>query len=67
MLSDEEKREMLEDAADNGRRNDFRRMKELQRDHRLSLDQYIDFLMAYHNVFPQATDTRPMKTDRNIL
>ena len=70
MLSNEEKREMLGDAASETRREDFRRAREKypRRDQRETLDEYIEFLDSVQEIFgPFEISTRPTITKANKL
>ncbi|NTV28575.1 MAG: hypothetical protein HGA80_00645 [Candidatus Omnitrophica bacterium] len=52
MLSDEEKREMLNDAACAQRRESFRRLRALQDKRKLSLEEYCAFCEEAAGLFP---------------
>ena len=67
MLSREEKREMLEDAKNNARRQHFRIKKErhVQTD---SFDEYISFLSSVQKIFsPFTSYNHPTQTKLNKL
>ena len=49
-LSEEEKREMLEDAQDPLRRDDFRQAAASLR--KLTLEEYVSWITQVHSVFP---------------
>ena len=66
MLTDEEKREMLEDAQSIERRNAFRACK--RNLGKISFEEYINFLSAIQQVFkPFEISTRKTKTELNKL
>jgi hypothetical protein len=68
MLDPEMKREMLEDAADLKRREDFRqgRLKSVKQTS--SLDDYLDFLEGVQEAFPPKSISRkPTLTHANRL
>ena len=60
MLSDEEKREMLEDARSENRRKDFMAAKRFQQKDRESFEDYIIFLDSIQKFYPLSH--RPIKT-----
>lgn len=53
MLSDEEKREMLEDAASESRRSAFAAARSRVIDHPMTGEQYLSFLKSVQNLFPR--------------
>ncbi|OGR82597.1 MAG: hypothetical protein A2901_00660 [Elusimicrobia bacterium RIFCSPLOWO2_01_FULL_54_10] len=55
-LSGQEKREMLEDAADKTRRDDFRASRKLSP--KMSFEEYIHWLSKITSIFPE---TKPRK------
>ena len=61
MLTEEEKREMLEDAADLDRREDFRKIRNTQGNYIPSLDEYIQFLDHLQEIFG------PFKVSKKIM
>ncbi|MFO7754139.1 MAG: hypothetical protein R6V41_13555 [Desulfobacteraceae bacterium] len=68
MLTEEEKREMLEDAADPARREDFRALRRSAGSGIPSLDEYIRFLDDLQEIFgPFKVSKKIMKTSRNKL
>ena len=50
-LTEEEKREMLEEAADVRRREDFRKARELMR--KMTFEQYLRWLTEMTRLFPR--------------
>ena len=52
MLSEQDKREMLEDAQSASRCRDFRLMKARQENGPLSGEEYWAFLRSVHSLFP---------------
>ena len=68
MLSEEEKREMLEDAKSEKRRVDFLCAKEKARSRKESLDDYISFLDYVQKLFrPFSISQKPTITNSNKL
>lgn len=68
MLSESEKREMLADARDKGRRDDFRAAEAKVGTCILSLDAYIDFLDSLQEIFgPFPVSEVPTRTEKNRL
>lgn len=67
MLSDEEKREMIEDAKDDRRREHFRAARKVKYESE-SLDDYILFLNSLQKIFsPFVITHRPTQTRLNKL
>lgn len=67
MLSNEEKREMLEDAKNKARQKHFRFAKKYSEKPQ-SLDEYINFLNSVQIIFnPFITSQRPTVTKLNKL
>ena len=67
MLSRQEKEEMLADARDTKRRDDFRRCRRLN-SRPLSFEEYLKFLNDIQRLFaPFALCRRPMITVKNKL
>jgi len=68
MLDPEMKREMLEDAANLKRREDFRQGRLKGAKQILSLDEYLNFLEGVQEVFPHTEISRkPTLTHANRL
>ena len=63
-LSEEEKREILEDAADPKRREDFRKLRELKP--RVTFEEYVSWLTQIHALFPPPP-RRYFKEYKNVL
>lgn len=67
MLSDEEKKEMLEDARSIARRDDFRMTRNVF-DQPISLDEYISYLEGIQKVFgPFPISHKPTVATNNRL
>lgn len=67
MLSEEEKKEMIEDAASEVRRKHFRAVKR-SADESSSLDEYLFFLQSIQEIFePFAIPRQPTLTKLNKL
>ena len=70
MLSEQERREMLEDAHDDAIRRAFQASKEKCRalERPMTLDEYIDFLQGIQEVFgPFEISRKPTPTKNNLL
>jgi hypothetical protein len=68
MLSEQEKREMLEDARSKERRDNFRFAKDKIKEVPLSLDEYIKFLNDIQKIFgPFPISYKPTPTKFNKL
>jgi len=68
MLSEQEKREMLEDGRSKARRDDFRAGKEKYSLQKTSLDEYIRFLDSIQKIFgPFKISREPTITKFNKL
>ena len=67
MLSEEEKREMLEDASDQSRRDSFRFSRECSNSN-ISFDEYLTFLNNVQQMFlPFISSTKITETSLNKL
>ena len=67
MLSDEENKEMLEDALSKSRRDDFRFASEL-RMNKCSIDDFLTFLNSVQEVFSSfKPSNKPVMTKLNKL
>ncbi len=62
MLNQKEKKEILKDAEDSGRRDVFRQI--LMKDSVLSFDAYLKFLNGIHRVFSQTPSSQKRSTLR---
>ncbi len=67
-LSEQEKRELLEDAASSERRNDFRRLRDRSLSTMLEPSEYLDFLnWAQQFSTPEALPRKPISGTRFLL
>ena len=67
MLSDQEKREMLEDALSIERREEFLSTQHQKQHNIKTLDDYIAFLMAVQQIKPFQHQPVITKTSKNLL
>ncbi len=68
MLSEQEKREMLQDARSKERRDSFRFAKDKIKEKPLTLDEYIKFLNDIQKIFgPFPISRKPTPTKFNKL
>ncbi len=65
-LSKKEKKEMLEMAASEELRRDFKAMKENSKKHKMSIDEYVEFLTSASKVFPAIKSPRKHKDYKNV-
>ena len=65
MLSDEERREILDDAKSNARRRSFAQVRISTQDQPMTWEQYFRFLRSIQNLFPQ--ERVPKKTEGNMF
>ncbi|MDD2716170.1 MAG: hypothetical protein PHW04_09765 [Candidatus Wallbacteria bacterium] len=63
-LTDEMKREMLEDMASQSRRYDFER---LRRKHTVPVEVFLDFCSQWHRLLGGRFEHRKIKADKNLL
>ena len=61
MLSDEEKKEMLEDAKSESRREDFSQAKNRVSHQAMSWTQYFSFLQGVQNLFPRRNSPKKIQ------
>ncbi len=64
MLSDEEKKEMLEDANSESRRVAFARARTVAINRPMTWDQYFRFLRGVQNLFPQQRSPKKVQGNR---
>ena len=67
MLSEKEKKEMLEDALSQKRRQEFIAGEQSKPKRPMSLDDYIAFLMAVQKIKPFEHVRKVTCTEKNIL
>ena len=59
MLSAQDKKDMLEDAASTERRESFRRLRQIQESRRMTLDEYCQFCESTARLFPSQRPFKP--------
>ena len=67
MLSDQEKKEMLEDALSKKRRREFMAGEQSKPKRLLSLDEYVAFLMVVQKMSPFEHARQKTIANKNIL